>query len=155
MIKLNLTGEQLETIEAALETYCIVLGEQNDPYLAMAADAQKAIVKVLDSKHRCTAVPNLPELQIKTSSFMPEHIELEYVTNGFQGGDAGHGGYTTLTIRAPSTCATVSVNGSKQIEIDGGKTIDITVRGDWESGGFACAFIKLGKKLFKKTHQSD
>jgi hypothetical protein len=154
MIKLNLTGEQLETIEAALETYCIVLGEQNDPYLAMAADAQKAIVKVLDSKHRCT-VPNLPELQIKTSSFMPEHIELEYVTNGFQGGDAGHGGYTTLTIRAPSTCATVSVNGSKQIEIDGGKTIDITVRGDWESGGFACAFIKLGKKLFKKTRVTD
>jgi hypothetical protein len=153
MIKLALTTEQLETIEAALETYCIGLCEEKDPHLAMAADAQKAIVTVLNEKCR-GAVPHLPELRILAESLMPEHIELEYMTNGMQGGDSGHGGYTTLKIRPPSTCAIVTI-GKKQIEISQGETIEITVRGDWESSGFACAFIKLGKKLFKKTRITD
>ena len=153
MIKLSLTEDQLETIEAALETYCIGLCEEKDPHLAMAADAQKAIVTVLNEKCR-GAVPHLPELRILAESLMPEHIEIEYTTNGFKGGDAGHGGYTTLKIRPPSTCAIVTI-GKKQIEISQGETIDITVRGDWESSGFASAFIKLGKKLFKKTRITD
>jgi len=154
MIKLSLTEDQLETIEAALETYCIGLCEEKDPHLAMAADAQKAIIKVLGKKCRGD-VPHLPELHIVAESLMAEHIELEYMTNGMQGGDSGHGGYTTLKIRPPSTCATVSINGERQIELDSDKTIEITVRGDWESIGFASAFIKLGKKLFKKTRITD
>jgi hypothetical protein len=42
---------------------------------------------------------------------MPEHIELEYVTNGHQGGDSGHGGYTTLKIQVGSCGAILSLNG--------------------------------------------
>lgn len=153
MIKLSLTEDQLETIEAALETYCIGLCEEKDPHLAMAADAQKAIVTVLNEKCR-GAVPHLPELRILAESLMPEHIELEYITNGFQGGDAGHGGFTTLKINPPSTCAVVKI-GNREIEIEESEPISITVRGDWESSGFASAFIKLGKKLFKKTRITD
>ena len=153
MIKLNLTAEQLEVIDGALELYCKGLAEQNDPHLKYAASVQNSIINMGYEKANCT-VPCLPEMSIKANSFMPEHIEIEYTTNGFQGGDAGHGGYTTLKIRPPSTCAIVTI-GKKQIEISQCETIDITVRGDWESGGFACAFIKLGKKLFKKTRVTD
>ena len=154
MIKLNLTAEQLEVIDGALEMYCMGLAEQNDPHLEYAASVKKSIINMGYDKAYCT-VPCLPEMSIKANSFMPEHIEIEYTTNGFMGGDAGHGGYTTLKIRPPSTCATVSINGERQIELDSDKTIEITVRGDWESIGFASAFIRLGKKLFKKTSITD
>ena len=153
MIKLRLTEDQLETIEAALETYCIGLCEEKDPHLAMAADAQKAIIKVLGKKCRGD-LPRLPELHIVAESFMPEHIELEYITNGLQGGDSGHGGYTTLKIGSIPFCCDIKINGEKQ-EFNDLETIEITVRGDWESTGFAAAFIKLGKKLFKKTRVTD
>jgi hypothetical protein len=49
MIKLSLTAEQLETIEAALETYCIGLCEEKDPHLAKANNAHEAIYNVLES----------------------------------------------------------------------------------------------------------
>ena len=153
MIRLSLTEDQLETIEAALETYCIGLCEEKDPHLTMAANAQKAIVTVLNEKCR-GAVPNLPELRVLAESLMPEHIELEYTTNGLQGGDSGHGGYTTLKIGSIPFSCDIKINGEKQ-EFNDLETIEITVRGDWESSGFASAFIKLGKKLFKKTRITD
>lgn len=149
MIKLKLTAEQLEVIDGALEMYCMGLAEQNDPHLKYAVDAQKAVINIIAERSGHT-VSVLPEMNIKTTSFMPEHIELEYITNGFQGGDAGHGGFTTLKIKPPSTCAVVKI-GNREIEIEESEPISITVRGDWESGGFARAFIKLGKKLIKKT----
>lgn len=49
VISLSLTAEQLETIAGALEMYCIGLAEQNDPHLKYAADAQEAIIDVLES----------------------------------------------------------------------------------------------------------
>ena len=153
MIKLSLTEDQLETIESALEAYCIGLCEEKDPHLAMAADAQKAIIKVLGKKCRGD-VPHLPELHIVAESLMAEHIELEYMTNGMQGGDSGHGGYTTLKIGSIPFSCDIKINGEKQ-EFNDLETIEITVRGDWESSGFASAFIKLGKKLFKKTRITD
>ena len=61
MIKLSLTEDQLETIEAALETYCIGLCEEKDPHLAMAADAQKAI-EVLQQHSECTKVALIGEV---------------------------------------------------------------------------------------------
>ena len=50
VISLTLTAEQLETIAGALEMYCIGLAEHNDPHLKYAADAQEAIIDVLDDK---------------------------------------------------------------------------------------------------------
>ncbi len=38
------------------------------------------------------------------------------------------------------------------MEIDGEDTVEITVRGDWETSGFAEAFIELGKKLLEKIN---
>ena len=49
VISLTLTAEQLETIAGALEMYCIGLSEHNDPHLKYAADAQEAIIDVLES----------------------------------------------------------------------------------------------------------
>lgn len=49
VISLSLTAEQLETIAGALEMYCVGLAEQDDPYLKYAANAQDAIIKVLES----------------------------------------------------------------------------------------------------------
>ena len=49
VISLSLTAEQLEVIAGALEMYCMGLAEQNDPHLEYAADAQEAIIEVLES----------------------------------------------------------------------------------------------------------
>ena len=49
VITLTLTAEQLEEIDGALEMYCMGLAEQNDPHLEYAADAQEAIIEVLES----------------------------------------------------------------------------------------------------------
>ena len=49
VISLTLTAEQLETIAGALEMYCIGLAERNDSYLGYVAEAQEAIIEVLES----------------------------------------------------------------------------------------------------------
>ena len=49
VISLTLTAEQLEVIAGALEMYCIGLAEQKDPFLKYAANAQEAIIEVLES----------------------------------------------------------------------------------------------------------
>ena len=48
-ITLQLTAEQLDIIAGALESVCISLGEKNDPYLGYVAEAQEAIIDVLES----------------------------------------------------------------------------------------------------------
>jgi hypothetical protein len=48
VISLTLTAEQLETIACALEMHCICLAEKR-PALRMAANAQEAIIDVLES----------------------------------------------------------------------------------------------------------
>ena len=166
IVHLTLTAEQLETISEALELYCIGLSEHDDPHFKHAADAQAAIIDVLECNFStgdcdykeidadCYQLET-PELQIEIGSDIPEHIEIEYITNGHQGGDAGYGGYTTLKIRVPSTGITLrldSLNGGNAMEIDGEDTVEITVRGDWETSGFAEAFIELGKKLLEKIN---
>jgi len=49
VISLKLTAEQLEVIAGALEMYCIGLAEHNDPHLGYVAEAQEAIIDVLES----------------------------------------------------------------------------------------------------------
>jgi len=49
VISLTLTVEQLDVIAGALEMYCIGLAEQDDPHLKYAANAQEAIIDVLES----------------------------------------------------------------------------------------------------------
>jgi len=50
VISLTLTVEQLDVIAGALEMYCIGLAEHNDPHLKYAANAQEAIINVLEDK---------------------------------------------------------------------------------------------------------
>ena len=172
VISITLTAEQLETIGDALEMYCIGLAEHNDPHLKYAADAQNVIINAIESNFGidsdddyteidadCNQLP-ISDLKIVVGSDMPEYIQIEYITNGHQGGDAGYGGYATLKIHAGSCGAIVSLNGNNPQEIDGGDIIEITVKGDWEITGFAEAFIELGKKLLERvqfllTHQAQ
>ena len=49
VISLTLTAEQLDIIAGALESVCISLGERNDSYLGYVAEAQEAIIEVLES----------------------------------------------------------------------------------------------------------
>ncbi len=49
VISLTLQAEQLETIAGALEMYCIGLAERNGPHLKYAADAQEAVIAVMES----------------------------------------------------------------------------------------------------------
>ena len=45
----NWFAEQLVQDLGALEMYCIGLAEHNDPHLEYAADAQEAVIDVLES----------------------------------------------------------------------------------------------------------
>lgn len=61
---------------------------------------------------------------------MPEHVSVVFETSGWKGGDAGHGGYTSVTFTA-----------------DGCKGQTVLVAGDWESTGLVLALIRLGRML--------
>lgn len=50
-------------------------------------------------------------------------------TNGFQGGDAGHGGQTIITIKNHYGEASFSVD---DCEIGSGESTKMVFRGDWE-----------------------
>ena len=159
-ITLQLTAEQLDIIAGALESVCISLGEKNDPYLGYVAEAQEAIIEVLESNFGEEEDDGgyhlvIPEFEITAGGESAEYIEVEYKTNGHKGGDAGHGCYTTLSLRAGICGADVSINGNDPQEIDGGDTIQITVKGDWEASGFASAFIELGEKLTGEIRKLD
>ena len=163
IVTLALTAEQLEVIAGALEMYCIGLAEQDDPHLKYAVDAQTAILSVIEDKFwvdedddykeddaDCCHQLFIPELQVITSAELPEYCQMEFKTNGHQGGDSGHGGYATLKIQAGSLGAKVLLSGYDDFDIDGGEEIEITMRGDWEISGFAQALIELGKKILEK-----
>ena len=82
IVHLTLTAEQLETISEALELYCIGLSEHDDPHFKHAADAQAAIIDVLECNFStgdcdykeidadCYQLET-PELQIEIGSDMP------------------------------------------------------------------------------------
>lgn len=82
---------------------------------------------------------------------MPEHPEVTYETNGWQGGDAGHGGYAKLTFSFHGGVFEVKQKEGKY----GLKEIDIIAMGDWEQDGLVYAIIELAEMLKRdKAHLS-
>lgn len=75
---------------------------------------------------------------------MPEHPVVTYETNGWQGGDAGHGGYAKLTFD-------FSHGGVFEVKERQGKfgtnSIDVIAMGDWEQDGLVYAIIELAEML--------
>ena len=65
-------------------------------------------------------------------------VTLEH--NGFQGGDAGHGGYVSIIIEDL---------GSTSIELNGEecKLVELVIRGDTERETFLAAFKMIVKEL--------
>ena len=80
------------------------------------------------------------ECKIVVIPEIPEHVEMYFDTTGFQGGDTGHGGSATLTIKWEG--------GDHEIEV-GENSITLTARGDWEIEGLVCALAELGELLSK------
>lgn len=54
-------------------------------------------------------------------------FNVHYNSNGYQGGDAGHGSTTILTLE--NTGGSININGE---ELESGEELKIVFRGDWE-----------------------
>lgn len=92
----------------------------------------------------------MKEFEFKYEGITPEQLDLEFYTNGSQGGDGGHGGYASLIL---------SNNKSSQLSVlldDNGlwndvDKIEIRVDGDFELAGFAIALVELAKSLLSNN----
>jgi hypothetical protein len=69
----------------------------------------------------------------------------DFETNGFQGGDAGHGGYLAVTIKDLDGCTMFEVNESTDESANHGVTI--TFRGDAEIHNAIDGLFDLAKAL--------
>lgn len=90
--------------------------------------------------------------RLQTDPAIPEHPEITFETNGFQGGDSGNGGFAQLSL---------SLGGSLGFEVstfrdptmgDEGGIYGVTIRttGDWETDGFVQALLSLGRQLAER-----
>ena len=96
---------------------------------------------------------------------MPEHPEVEYRSTGPRGGDAGHGGYTTLRIAMDSGAKEVRVldyrgrvlfDSERPYHANGTPdVIELTVRGDWEMSGLDVALKQLGLHLLQRDLNNE
>lgn len=85
---------------------------------------------------------------------MPEHVGVDYTSTGPCGGDAGHGGSSTLIMDSESAIFNVALydeNGEEIVERDGVKEVVISVAGDWEMEGLELALRFLGSCLSAKS----
>jgi hypothetical protein len=84
---------------------------------------------------------------------IPEHVELEYQTTGPCGGDAGHGGVTTLTLKFDSGATNLVVRdwrGDVVFRTDEPVNLELQVLGDWEMEGLDRALKRLGLHLAQR-----
>jgi hypothetical protein len=88
-------------------------------------------------------------------SAMPEHVDLNFVTNGHGGGDSSHGGYAELTVSMKSRghgllVTTDAPRDPFESQTDDVSEVKIAVKGDWELDGLAVAFLELGRALMAR-----
>jgi hypothetical protein len=87
------------------------------------------------------------DLDVVIEPEMPEHPRIIYETTGLQGGDAGHGGKTTLKFVFDDD--TYGYDGDLYMEefSDRVEVVKITAKGDWEMDGILYGLIFLGSVL--------
>ena len=88
----------------------------------------------------------------------PEQPILEFLSTGSCGGDAGHGGFSVLTLSAKSgngfLVSVTDANG-ETAQVDDASKIMISIAGDWELEGFALALLELGRHLIARDDVMD
>lgn len=111
-------------------------------------------------------------LVIEIEPPMCEQVSVRFETSGECGGDAGHGGYATITFSMKQGGCGIGVNveardlkispavipkeeqrwRSERVEAyaDDAEEVSLTVVGDWELSCLAESFIKLGEELKSK-----
>lgn len=72
----------------------------------------------------------------------PEGMDIVYKTTGYMGGDAGHGGRTSVTFSCDNEFNIYKKNDKVTIE----------VCGDWEKQGLDEALVSLGNYILKEEH---
>ena len=90
------------------------------------------------------------DFDVKVIGEMPEHCDIHFITTGAMGGDAGHGGNSSITISQDSGTYQINVDqGATELYVndDCNSTVTFTVMGDWELQGLVSALIRLGDKL--------
>lgn len=76
---------------------------------------------------------NLIEEKTEATFVSANILKTGIESTGYQGGDAGHGGFTTITFKdEASTCMDIEINGKKLQEKSLNNKIKITFRGDTE-----------------------
>ncbi len=119
--------------------------------------ALPALVAVIEA-----AIAAAPELFFNEASVvavgeMPEHPCLTFESSGPQGGDAGHGGWTSLTMQDDFDNATANVcqlgfkaDGkldNEGINFNQIRRASMSVSGDWEGAGLSLGLIRVGLGL--------
>ena len=87
-----------------------------------------------------------------TNSDLPENLVVEFYDTGLKGGDAGHGGYTTLKFSTDngSHSALVEYLDGTRSEIDLTEaSLTIISRGDWEQTSVRQAMKRIGRSIKK------
>lgn len=72
-------------------------------------------------------------------------------TNGYQGGDAGHGGQTIITIKNYNDDATFIVNGN---QINSENPAELIFQGDWELNDLIHGLEKITKYLKQNNKEN-
>lgn len=90
------------------------------------------------------------DFDVKVIGDMPEHCDIQFNTTGTMGGDAGHGGNSSIRISQEGGASQINID-KNDVELftndDNGIDITFTVSGDWEMYGLVAALIRLGDKL--------
>lgn len=88
------------------------------------------------------------KVDVETCMFYSNDFRV--VTNGYQGGDSGHGGFLTFSIAMGDGMVTdVHFNGKSISERGLGTKINLVFRGDWEIRTVLDGLIELGEQLKK------
>ena len=85
-------------------------------------------------------------------SYIPEHLDVTAETTGPQGGDAGHGGNTSITFEENGSgthTVTVKLRNGATLDIESGEweSVTITAWGDWEGCGMHMGIRNAARAL--------
>lgn len=74
---------------------------------------------------------------------------MELETTGLMGGDAGHGGWTSVQFSCDSETIIVELEDRLGRKFNAGdvKTVSVRVEGDWETTGMLDALAKVGLRV--------
>jgi hypothetical protein len=78
-------------------------------------------------------------------------------TTGYQGGDGGHGGQASITIKFPETCVQTIIltDGDKKFRSSNLNQLEIGVNGDWEIEGIIDSLREISLQILKHSVEEN